>query len=692
MQSRTGTRSASATPEWHLQTLAPSRRALLLGSFFVCYALLVYLGYLLKESALSLTILWPAAGLLFITLVLTSVRQWIWIVPLQLLAELAVGYVRAGELQIGWSSLFLLGNSCDGMVGALLVKRFLLDPTMPRLTHVAKFIAASAAGAAAGAFVGATGAVMVLGDASYLNQVQLWWAGNWLGTLATAPVILTWVVRWRFPHLAASSGLLSERWLLGTLILGSTAWIFGASPERSPVSLLNLPFVPLACLVIAAFRLPPRWVFSFSTAAVLLAAALGSRGLGPFAGEDSPFARVLGLQVYLATVAAFPFMISVALYEKNRMMMALELSRERYRNFVARSAEAVWRIELREGMPLDLPVSAQVEWLKDHAYIAECNRAYRHFYDGHAIASDEWDRWSAELPWTHIYLDHIETAARQGYSMDGLRFSLADGEHWLASFSGVIEDGRLIRLWGVARDVTELVQLNDRLREEQQRLHSYAQELTGAEEQARRSTAIDLHDGIGQMLIGLAMSLDAAAMQVAPSLRPLVTEMRGRVSEILTVTRRLIADLSPPGLYDLGLVPALEWLSTNVFNHDGLRVELDLDVEESRLDVESRVLVFKVVRELLRNVVKHAGVKTASVRATMTNDRLLLDVQDEGVGFDVQPTMRNGGTRGFGLWSITDRLRCAGGDLDVEAGPGRGCRARITVPLIRADESETHVA
>jgi signal transduction histidine kinase len=691
MPPRAANRAASTTPEWDLSTLAPSERVAVLAGFFVAYAFLVYLGYVLKESALSLTILWPAAGLLFVTLVLMPLRQWPWIVLLQLAAELVVGYVHAHRLEIGWTSLFLLGNSCDGVVGALIVKHWINDPTMPRLVQVAKVIAASAIGAAGGALVGAAGAVTVLGDASYLNQMQIWWAGNWLGTLVTAPVTLTWVVRWRFPHLAAATGEAYERVLLGTLILGSTAWIFGA-PPASPASLLNLPFVPLACLVIAAFRLAPRWVFSFSTASILLASAFASRELGPFAGEDSPFARVLGLQVYLATVAAFPFMISVALFEKRRMMAALTLSRERYRNFVARSAEAVWRIELREGMPLGLPIPEQLEWLRNHAYIAECNRAYKHFYDGQAIVADEWGRWSADVPWAHIYVDHIEAAARQEYSMDGLRFTLADGEHWLASFSGVIENEKLIRIWGVARDITELVQLNERLSEEQQRLHSYAQELTGAEEQARRATAIDLHDGIGQMLVGLAMSLDAAALQATPALRPLVTEMRSRVSEILAVTRRLIADLSPPGLYDLGLGPALEWLRTNVRSHDGLRVDLELHLDESRLDVESRVLVFKVVRELLRNVVKHAGVKTAAVRAATEGNHLSVDVQDDGVGFEAQPTFRNGATPGFGLWSIADRLRCAGGDISIRSAPGQGCTARITLPLDAARDNESSVA
>jgi hypothetical protein len=154
MPSRVPKRAASTTPEWDLSTLAPAQRLAVLAGFFVAYAFLASLGYVLKESALALTILWPAAGLLFVTLVLTPFRQWPWIVALQVAAELVVGYLYAHRLELGWTSLFMLGNSCDGLVGALIVKRWINDPTMPRLVQVAKVIAASAIGAAAGALGG----------------------------------------------------------------------------------------------------------------------------------------------------------------------------------------------------------------------------------------------------------------------------------------------------------------------------------------------------------------------------------------------------------------------------------------------------------------------------------------------------------------------------------------------------------
>ena len=94
----------------------------------------------------------------------------------------------------------------------------------------------------------------------------------------------------------------------------------------------------------------------------------------------------------------------------------------------------------------------------------------------------------------------------------------------------------------------------------------------------------------------------------------LVDEVRARLRDVQERTRQMITDLSPPGLYDLGLVPALQWLVVYMRGHDGLSVELDADVREEWIKLDIRVLVFKLVRELLRNVVKHAGVSKASVQ------------------------------------------------------------------------------
>jgi signal transduction histidine kinase len=93
------------------------------------------------------------------------------------------------------------------------------------------------------------------------------------------------------------------------------------------------------------------------------------------------------------------------------------------------------------------------------------------------------------------------------------------------------------------------------------------------------------------------------------------------------------------------------------------------------------VLVFKIVRELLRNVVKHARVSSARVSLATRGDRLFVEVRDQGVGFEWQLDLFGEGGQHFGLWSVADRVRDASGEFNVETAPGKGCSVRLVFPL-----------
>lgn len=137
--------------------------------------------------------------------------------------------------------------------------------------------------------------------------------------------------------------------------------------------------------------------------------------------------------------------------------------------------------------------------------IAESNLSYLRMAGEMGLSEDDARQWGTDMPWFTMFIDHLGAASHQGYSMDGLQFSMSINSRtrsYITGFCGVIEQGYLVRGWGVARDVTELVELNERLRQNHDRLKLHARELVGAEERARRATAVDLHDGIGQQLVG----------------------------------------------------------------------------------------------------------------------------------------------------------------------------------------------
>jgi signal transduction histidine kinase len=669
-------------PVWDYMGLGLARRVVSLATFCVLYALLVLLGLVLRESSQQLTILWPAAGLLFMALWFTQRRNWIGILGVQIAVEFTIAYLRSDHFSVHSYAPFVLANSLDAIVGASLAKRLMSNPEIPRVRHVLLFVAAVALGAAASAVLGAYGSAQPLGGAHYLREWQLWWAGNWLGSLCVAPVVMAWAVRWHKPELAAPSSPAAEVAVIGCALIGMTIWVFSA-PPGSVTTIFDLPFILLALVLVGAFRLPPRWCASFAAASALLASYFASRGMGPFAGDPSAFVRVGAVQLYLATLVVINFVLAIVLLEKRNTLQLLRTSGERYQNFVEQSSEAVWRIELRIPMAAGLPVSEQIAWLREHAYVAECNLVYLQLNRQFGLPETDACLWRADVPWSAIYLEHIGTAAHQGYSSDGLQFTLSTGSRqftYITGFRGVIEQGKLVRVWCVARDVTELVDLNDRLRQKQDRLQLYARQLVGAEERARRATAVDLHDGIGQQLVGLSMTLEAAVSRAPPEVRLLLGEASQTLREVQSITQRVIADLSPPGLYELGLEPALKWLSIYMRGRDNLQVDLKVAADAVAYDLDLRVLVFKLIRELLRNVVKHSGVQSAAVTVTESPDELRVVVEDRGVGFEWQLSLFEPRSVGFGLWSVADRVRAAAGEMTVDTAPGRGCRVSVVFP------------
>src|SRR5262249_41252225 len=159
-------------------------------------------------------------------------------------------------------------------------------------------------------------------------------------------------------------------------------------------------------------------------------------------------------------------------------------------------------------------------------------------------------------------------------------------------------------------------------------------QLIGAEERARRTMAVSLHEGIERQLSELKLTVDAISSQSPAGFRVLLDRLRETLGGVQVRTRRLIADVSPPGLYDIGLGAALQWLAVYMRNNDGLQVGLKVAVDEKTLLLDARVLAFHLIRELLRNVARHARVDSAEVKVAQSPRDLTIEVHDDGAGFD----------------------------------------------------------
>jgi len=244
----------------------------------------------------------------------------------------------------------------------------------------------------------------------------------------------------------------------------------------------------------------------------------------------------------------------------------------------------------------------------------------------------------------------------------------------------------------------ELVKANENLKQEieerkraerkllnyQGQLRTLSSELSLTEERERRRFAAELHDGIGQ---NLAISLNTLGtlrdLSDPMDLNAATDKIARLLEETIQGTRTLTMKLSPPILYDLGFEAAVEELTDEFEEQHGLEIEVEYDEKERPVDIDLDALLFRAARELLINVVKHAKASRARVSIRQKNDKIVVAVEDDGVGFDISKLSSGiaAEARGFGLFSIRERISHLGGLFEVESKAGQGTRVSIAVPL-----------
>ena len=244
--------------------------------------------------------------------------------------------------------------------------------------------------------------------------------------------------------------------------------------------------------------------------------------------------------------------------------------------------------------------------------------------------------------------------------------------------------GTVTGILGSFLDITEQKQAENKLQKYQQRLKSLAVQLTLAEEQERRRIAANLHDNIGQSLVFSRIQLSGLRDLVSnEKSKELIDELSQTLLHIIRDTKELLFELSSPLLYEVGLSAAIsQWLSEQIAGKHGLETEF-IDHSSQRFQgKDMNMILFRNIRELLINVVKHAHAKKVIVSFENHQDDLIITVQDDGIGFTFEPEIKTLNTEaGFGLFSIQERMEDVGGSLKIDSEIGQGCKAILTVPF-----------
>jgi PAS domain S-box-containing protein len=233
----------------------------------------------------------------------------------------------------------------------------------------------------------------------------------------------------------------------------------------------------------------------------------------------------------------------------------------------------------------------------------------------------------------------------------------------------------------VLEDITERLAAECELRLSAERLRTLASEASLAEERERRRVATELHDRIAQPLAMAQLRLRALLPRVAD---PVVAGPIGEVCNLLDGalgdTRNLTFEISSPILYDLGFEAALEWLAEQLQARHGIACTFSDDGAAKPLAEDLRVVLYQGARELCTNVVKHAAARTARIAVRRVDERVEVEVSDDGVGFPAVAG-RPLSSRGYGLFSLRERLQHLGARLEIDPRPGRGSRVTLIAPL-----------
>jgi PAS domain S-box-containing protein len=263
-----------------------------------------------------------------------------------------------------------------------------------------------------------------------------------------------------------------------------------------------------------------------------------------------------------------------------------------------------------------------------------------------------------------------------------------DGTLFPAEVTGTFfrENGDVTRITALCRDITDRKLAEKKLLDYQKRLKALAYQVTVVEEKERRAIATDLHDYVGQSLALARMQIAALKSSFpGPDLAGKLDDVSGTLLEALEETQTLMLELSAHSMHDTGLSAAIsDWLEGEIKRHR-IQTEVIDNLPEDRsqsLDPEVRTILFRNVRELVINAVKHARAKKIRIRLEDRNPNLRIIVDDDGVGFN--PTGENTekpAWGGFGLFRIEELMTDIGGNLKIVSGKDKGTTAILSVPF-----------
>ncbi|HTC33779.1 MAG TPA: chemotaxis protein CheB [Bryobacteraceae bacterium] len=268
-------------------------------------------------------------------------------------------------------------------------------------------------------------------------------------------------------------------------------------------------------------------------------------------------------------------------------------------------------------------------------------------------------------------LDLLLTAGREGRRSDGTRFPLE------ISISSIDQAGVNLTV-AFMTDITERRRLEALSETYRAEIRALAAQLMTAQEEERRRVSRELHDSLCQKLASLALDVEnlAVALPPPPATRTRLQELGARAIQVSEEARHIAYELHPSVLDDLGLVISLQALCDEFAKAEKIRVDFKVGKLPDQIPQKIASGLYRIAQEGLQNIAKHARAKRLSVGLVIRDHRLVLSLEDDGIGFAPDAVKGKGG---LGLVSIGERARILGGTLSIESKPGYGTRISVSV-------------
>ncbi|MBN1694462.1 PAS domain S-box protein [candidate division WOR-3 bacterium] len=234
------------------------------------------------------------------------------------------------------------------------------------------------------------------------------------------------------------------------------------------------------------------------------------------------------------------------------------------------------------------------------------------------------------------------------------------------------------------RDITERKNMEKKnIQNYKRKMKNLSHKLTLAEEHERKRIATTLHAEVGQTLAFLTLKMSELKGKEYPkNIKEELEEVYDLAQKAMTSTRLLMRQLSPAILYELGFVPAVDWIAEHLLRESNIRYTFKDDGEEKPLTDDLSILLFQAVREILVNVIKHSRAKNVNISVKRCDNNIQIEIIDDGIGFDTS-TLDSYVEKdiGFGLLNIRSRIDVVGGHFEIESNKNKGTTVKLEAPL-----------